>query len=157
MLATSRHDVPSWLMQPVENGTSLPANKVLMLVVVGVLLKHGSIPPVLTVRFLSPTHQQPCAIRASGGPPRPVVRAALGAAYAAPTPYMAPLALAPEWDQSLLHYTETRTLSLSAEVKVLLYPVPAPFSAGIITPLVTQRYDLLCRSRATMHVPSKRH
>ena len=157
MLATSRHDVPSWLMQPVENGASLAANGVLMLVVVGVLLKHGSIPPVLTVRFLSSTHQQPCAIRASGGPPRPVVRTALGAPYAAPTPYVALLALSPEGDQSLLHYAETRTLSLSAEVKVLLYAVPAPFSAGIITLLFTQRYVLLCRSRATTHVSSKRH
>ena len=153
MLATSRPDVPSWLRQPVENDASLPANGVLMLAVVGVLLKQGSTPIVSTVRFLSSTHQQPCAIRASGGSPKPVVRAALGAACAAPAPYMAPPALAPEGDQSLLHYAEVLTLSLSAEIKVLLYPVPAPFSAGIITPLVTQRYVLLCRSR----VPSKRH
>ena len=117
---------------------------------------HGSTSTVLTVRFLSPSHQQPCAIRASGGSPKSVVRAVLGAPYAASTPYMAPLATAPEGDQSLLHYTETRTLSLSAEIKVLLYAVSAPFSAGIITLLFTQRYVPLCRSRAITHASSKR-
>ena len=116
---------------------------------------HGSTPTVLTVRFLSSTHQQPCAIHASGGPPKPVVRAVLGAPYAALTPYMASLAMAPEEDQSPLHFTEARTLSLGAEIKVLLYAVPTPFSAGIIAILFAQQYVPPCRSRATTHVSSK--